>query len=108
MGDTNLDVSHEKSLSDLCVVYDLSNLADGPTCFKGDTPSSIDVLLFTEPKRFKSSLNSTCSISDFNNLTCFATKLHKPHIASKTYTIGVTKSLVTTCFLMMYKIYPLG
>ena len=84
MGDTNLDVSHEKSLSDLCVVYNLSNLVDGPTCFKGDTPSSIDVLLSTEPKRFKDSLNSSCSISDFHNLTCFATKLHKPHIEPKT------------------------
>ena len=49
MGDTNLDVSHEKSLSDLCVVYNLSNLVDGPTCFKGDTPSSIEVLLSTKP-----------------------------------------------------------
>ena len=84
MGDTNLDVSHEKSLSDLCVVYNLSNLVDGPTCFKGDTPSSIDVLLSTEPKRFKNSLNSSCSISDFHNLTCVATKLHKPHIEPKT------------------------
>ena len=82
--DTNLDVSHEKSLSDLCVVYDLSNLVDGPTCFKGDTPSSIDVLLSTEPKRFKNSLNSSCSISDFHNLTCVATKLHKLHIEPKT------------------------
>ena len=84
MGDTNFDVSHEKSLSDLCVVYDLSNLVDGPTCFKGDTPSSIDVLLSTEPKRCKNSLNSSCSISDFHNLTCVATKLHKPHIEPKT------------------------
>ena len=83
MGDTSLDVSHEKSLSDLCVVYNLSNLVDGPTCFKGDTPSSIDVLLSTEPRRFKNSLNSTCSIIDFHNLTCVATKLHKPHIAPK-------------------------
>ena len=83
MGDTNLDVSHEKSLNNLCVVYNLSNLVDGSTCFKGDTPSLIDVLLSTEPKRFKNSLNSTCSISDFHNLTCVARKLHKPHIAPK-------------------------
>ena len=84
MGDTNLDMNHEKSLSDPCVVYNLSNLVDGPTCFKGDKPSSIDVLLSTEPKRFKTPLNSTCSLSDFHNLTCVATKLHKPHIAPKT------------------------
>ena len=75
MGDTNLDMNHEKSLSDP---------VDGPTCFKGDKPSSIDVLLSTEPKRFKTPLNSTCSLSNFHNLTCVATKLHKPHIAPKT------------------------
>ena len=84
MGDTNLDMHHDKSLSDSCVVYNLSNLVDGPTCFKGDKPSSIDVLLSTEPMRFKTPLNSTCSLSDFHNLTCVATKLHKPHIAPKT------------------------
>ena len=84
MGDTNLDVNYEKTFSDLCVLFNLSNLVDGPTCFKGDTPSSIDVLLSTEPKRFKQSLNSICSLSDFHNLTCVATKLHKPYIAPKT------------------------
>ena len=84
MGDTNLDMNHDKSLSDSCVVYNLSNLVDGPTCFKGDKPSSIDVLLSTEPMRFKTPLNSTCSLNDFHNLTCVATKLHKPHIAPKT------------------------
>ena len=84
MGDTNLDMNCEKTFSDLCVLFNLSNLVDGPTCFKGDTPSSIDVLLSTEPKRFKQSLNSICSLSDFHNLTCVATKLHKPYIAPKT------------------------
>ena len=29
-------------------------------------------------------MNSSCSISDFHNLTCVATKLHKPHIEPKT------------------------
>ena len=84
MGDTNLDMNYEKTFSDLCVLFNLSNLVDGPTCFKGDTPSSIDVLLSTEPKLFKQSLNSICSLSDFHNPTCVATKLHKPYIAPKT------------------------
>ena len=84
MGDTDFDMNHEKSLSNPCVVYNLSNLVDGQTCFKSDKPSSIDVLLSTEPKRFETPLNSTCSLSDSQNLTCVATKLHKPHIAPKT------------------------
>ena len=39
MGDTNLDMNNEKSLCDICVVYDMSNLVDGAACFKGDNPS---------------------------------------------------------------------
>ena len=59
------------------MVFNLTNLVKGPTCFKGDTPSSVDVLLSSEPQRFKSALNAQCSLSDFHNLTCVATKLHK-------------------------------
>ena len=84
MGDPNLDINNEKPLCDICVVYNMSKLDDGAACFKGENPSSIDVLLSTGQKRFKSSLNITCSLSDFHNLTCVATKLHTPHIAPKT------------------------
>ena len=84
MGDTNFDMSSGNVLCDLCVLYNLSNLVMGPTCFKGDTPSAVDVLLSSEPKRFKSAMNSSCSLSDFHNITCVATKLHKSYTSPKT------------------------
>ena len=52
MGDTNLDMNNVKSLCDICVVYDMTNLVDGATCFTCDKPS-IDVLLSTEPNMWK-------------------------------------------------------
>ena len=84
MGDTNFDMKSGNLISDLCLVYNLTDRVDGPTCFKSDNPSSVDVLLSSEPKRFKRALNITCSISDFHNLTCIATKLYKSYVSPKT------------------------
>ena len=84
MGDINFDMSSNNTLSDSCVLYDLSNLVVGPTCFKGDKPSAVDVLLSSEPKRFKCAINTSCSLSDFHNFTCVATKLHKSYVSPKT------------------------
>ena len=58
MGDINLDMNFANSLCDVSMVFNLTNLVNGPTCFQGDTPSSVDVLLSSEPQRFKSALNA--------------------------------------------------
>ena len=95
MGDINLDMSSNKTLSDSCVLYNLSNLVVGPTCFKGDKPSAVDVLLSSEPNRYKCAINTSCSLSDFHNFTCVATKLHKSYVSPKTiFFIEVIKDLM--------------
>ena len=90
LGDMNFDMNITNSLRDVSMVFDLTNLANGPTCFKGDTLSSVDVFLISEPQRFKCALNTRC---DFHNMTCVATKLHKPHVHQKLFTIVATKNL---------------
>ena len=84
MGDINLDMNFANSLCDVSMVFNLTNF-NGHTCFKGDTPPSVDVLLSSEPQRFKCALNAQCSLGDFHNLTCVATKLHKPRVSGKNY-----------------------
>ena len=84
MGDMNFDMNSDNPLYDLCVMYNLTNLVVGPTCFKSDNPTAVDVLLSSEPKRFKCALNTSCSLSDFHNFTCVATKLHKCYTSPKT------------------------
>ena len=84
MGDTNFDMNSDNPLCDLCVMYSLSNLVVGLTCFKSDNPTAVDVLLSSEPKRFKCALNTSCSLSDFHNFTCVATKLHKCYTSPRT------------------------
>ena len=84
MGYKNLDMNFAKFLCDVSMVFNLTNLVNGPTCFKCDTPFSVDVVLSSEPKRFKCALNTRCSLSDFHNFTCVATKLHTPHTSPRT------------------------
>ena len=67
MGDISLDINFANSLCDVSMVFNFTNLVNGPTCFKGGTPSSVNVLLSSEPRCFKSALNAQCSLSDFHN-----------------------------------------
>ena len=67
----------ENKLSELCRLYNLKKIVKDPKCYKGETPSAVDVIISNEPLRFQSSFNVTCTISDFHNLTCVATKLQK-------------------------------
>ena len=81
IGDMNFNMVVENKLSELCRLYDLKSLVKGPMCYKDETPSAVDVIISNEPLRFQSSINVTCAISDFHNLTCVATKLQKSYSA---------------------------
>ena len=78
VGDVNIDMNQENLLTSFCNTHDLENLVKGPTCFKGENPTCIDVILSNEPNRFKSTINVNCSLSDFHNIVCTATKLQCP------------------------------
>ena len=77
----NFNMVVENKFSELCRLYDLKTLVKGPTCYKGETPSAVNVIISNEPLRFQSSINVTCAISDFHNLTRVATKLQKSYSA---------------------------
>ena len=75
VGDVNIDMNQENLLT---TFYNTHDLQKGPTCFKGENPTCIDVILSNEPNRFKSTINVNCSLSDFHNIVCTATKLQCP------------------------------
>ena len=106
MGDTNFDMNSDNPLCDLCVMYSLSNLVNGPTCFKSDNPTAVDVLLSSEPKRFKCALNTSRSLSDFHNFTCVATKLHKCYTSPRTIFYRSYKKIDNENFVNDVKIFP--
>ena len=83
IGDINFDMSKENTLSNLCNTYDLKNLVCGPTCNKGAKSTALDVILSSEPKRFKHTINEPCFLSDFHNVICTVTKLLCPPVVPR-------------------------
>ena len=83
--DGNLCPKKSTTIQDLCDIYDLTNLIKDPTCHKGPTPTLIDVLLVTNPKRYISVLNGEFCLSDFHNVIGAATRRYAP--ARKPYKI---------------------
>ena len=68
-GDINYDMFKDNILRDICDVYDLKNTVHGPTCFKGENPTLLDVFLTNKPNSFCNFINIDTGISDFHNLT---------------------------------------
>ena len=56
IGDMNFNMVVENKLSELCRLYDLKNLVKGPTCYKGETPSAVDVIISKNRLGFKAPL----------------------------------------------------
>ena len=90
-GDMNSCPTKSPVISELYDLYGLHNLIDQPTCFKGATPSVIDVILVTNRKKYSGVLNCNCHISDVHNFNGAATRRYAPlrkprHIFYRSYT----------------------
>ena len=90
LGDMNSCPTKSPVISELCDTYGLYNLIDQPTCFKGTTPTVIDIILVTNPKNYSGVLNCNCTVSDFHNFIAAATRwfapIRKPrHIFYRSY-----------------------
>ncbi len=69
LGDLNCDMLklNNNAVSRLCQDYNLTNIIKDPTCFKGDPPSLIDVMLVSDCKTCKTGVVIPCSLSDFHH-----------------------------------------
>ena len=58
-GDCNLNCLTKTCLDSTCDIYGLSvvNFNQGPTCFKGENPSLVDVFLTNKPNCFSDCFN---------------------------------------------------
>ena len=77
-GDINCDMFKDNILCDLCDIYDMKNIVTGPTCFKGETLTLLDVFLTNKPNSFCWSINIDTGISDFHYLTGIISRAHAP------------------------------
>ena len=78
LGDLNFNMlSREKSapLTDLCDIFDLSNLVKEATCFtKNSDPSLVDVFLTNRPRTFNGTLVCDTGLSDVHRLVACVMK----------------------------------
>ena len=83
MGDTNIDTlkngSRSSALNDFLNGFSLASVIKEPTCFKA-TPSLLDHVYVSKPRRFMSHINYDCGLSDYHNLVCLASKITLPHL----------------------------
>ena len=93
IGDCNINSAcprDSKKLSDLMLQYCFKNIVNGPTCFKSEKGTSIDVIYTNHPRRVSSNFNICTGLSDFHNLVGFSTKIQVPrpklsHIVYRTF-----------------------
>ena len=85
-GDINVNMLKNNSISDIIDVHGMKNFVTKPTCFKSETPTLMDVVFTTVPKRFKYVRCIESDLSDFHEMVCFSTKFNAPrHINKVTY-----------------------
>ena len=79
IGDGNCSPSRCSIINELCELYGLTNIVEGPTCFKSQrNPTSIDVILVNNPRKYAGTLNTTFELSDFHNMIGAATRRFAP------------------------------
>ena len=81
MGDININFQNKrdskfKKLETFCDTFDLGNLIKSPTCFQGDPPSSIDLILTNKRKSFINSNVVTTGLSDWHGMVTTMFRAH--------------------------------
>ena len=80
LGDLNVNFNDaQNQLQDELDIYALSNIVNGPTCFKSvSNPSLVDVILTNNTRKFHPSLNVDIGVSDHHTMVLAATKMYAP------------------------------
>ena len=93
-GYINYDICKDNTLYDLYDIYDLKNSIDGPTCFKGEPPTLLDVFLANKPNSSCHLMNVDTGISDFHHLRGVVSKVHTPSPTGAWKYIGLWNILI--------------
>jgi hypothetical protein len=101
MGDLNVDFLQENNpLQEVLHDYGLTNIIEGPTCFKNlDKPTLNDVILTNCPRKIASTLNVNIGMSDHHNHIQAATRLFAPRSEKQDITYRTYKNFNEDEFL---------
>ena len=69
-----------KKISNLCDTFDLENLVKSPTCFQGENPSSIDVMLTNKNRSFINTKVVATGLSDCHGMITTMLRTHVKNI----------------------------
>ena len=87
LGDLNFDLNDPqkgKTLSDICDIFDLTNMIKSETCVtKFGKPSLVDVLLTNQPQYLFNSFNFDCGLSDCHNMIGILVKGKAPFVPNE-------------------------
>ena len=79
MGDFNIDMSKQNPITEhIWDIYDVTNVIDGPTCFKAASGTLLYHLLVTSKYRVLTHINVTCGFSVWHNMVGYVARLHMP------------------------------
>ena len=95
-GDINVNMLKNNSISDIIDVHGMKDIVTKPICVKSETPTLIDVVFTTVPKRFK---HVCCIECDFHQMVCFSTKFDDPRHINKVSTYRSYKNFNREQFL---------
>ena len=97
-GDMNCNLFNQSDLCDVCDVFNLTNLIKDPTCFKGDTPTLVDVFLTNKPRSFSGVINTDIGSSDFHNFIGVAYRMHAPSSVKRKVSYRSMKNFCESSF----------
>ena len=95
LGDMNCCPKKSDAIKEFCERCNMKNLITSPTCHKGTSPTILDVILVSQPKRFTEFLNCECPLSDFHNVIGGTTKQYHLSNNPVKYIIGVIRTSMT-------------
>ena len=104
MGDINIDFLNKispkfKKLLNLCDTFGLENLIKSPTCFQGDPPSSIDLILTNKNRSFINSKVVATGLSDWHGMVTTMLRAHIKKIEPTKITYRSLKNFSEQAFL---------
>ena len=89
-GDLNVDMLTKNSkfaaLDELLQMYNLKNIITNATCFKSTNATLLDLFIVSKSRRFSTTLNFNCGLSDYHNFIATCTKLQHTRFTPKVVT----------------------
>ena len=101
-----------KNLKGFCDLKQLEHLILKPTCYKGKTPSTIDLIITNHKTSFMKSDTCETGLLDHHEMTYSFLRKPLPKENLKQFNIGVLTTLIRRSLMINYKkefelIYPL-